>query len=296
MNNSKEARKEAERQLSEDQAIYYNWFMALLHNSVQFENLPDELPKRYLLKVLFNKGAIAYDKQTKLFLPFCPAGIDIYGLPQKYQLIGYNGYTVWRKPEQVVILRLNDRATPIEPYIYKQSCLLADLDSFLRQNLDSNRTMTIVECESESQRLSLVNEYNARRVGASMVIVNKNALKGTNLTAINTGAQWLVDQCQQVRTEVVNETLQRIGCATANTAKRERVQGAEVIASQGEALDSIYSIIDTFNYDAEVAGLSIRMIPNSSLTVQTNEVRDEFKEGEIIGQKQQKEEVDNGEN
>ena len=72
-------------------------------NAVEFENLGDT-PKRYIMRTLINYGAIAYDKETKLFLRFVPIGYDIYGLPEEYQLYGYNGYTITRKPDEVVIL------------------------------------------------------------------------------------------------------------------------------------------------------------------------------------------------
>ena len=271
----------AERKLSDDEMIYYDYFMSLLHNSVKFEGLGDT-PKRYVLEQLITNGSIAYDKGTELYLRYNGTGVDVYGLPTKYQLFGYNGFSVWRKPKDVVVLRINDKSSPLQPFLEKQAKLLADLDSFMRQNLDACRTMTVVEIDDPSQAFTALNEANSRRVGAALVIKNKNAMKGTDLKATTTGAQWLVDQVQQVRMEVINETLQRLGISTANTSKRERVQGMEVSASQGVALDSIYTMCDTFNYDAEQGGLSIRMIPNTSLTVGSNEVVDEFKEGGLV--------------
>ena len=92
---------------------YFNNYMVILktlfHNSVVVKNVEEvELPKRYLLRVLLEKGGIAYDKQTGLYLPFVKQGIDIYGLPTAYSLIGYNGYNVHRLPQEVIILRAND--------------------------------------------------------------------------------------------------------------------------------------------------------------------------------------------
>ena len=271
-------RREAERKLSEDAQIYYDYFLSLLHNSVKFEGLGDT-PKRYIMRQLISSGSIAYDKVTKLYLRYNESGIDVYGLPTKYQLFGYNGLSVWRKPKDVVILRINDSSSPLNPFLEKQAALLADLDSFLRQNLDACRTMTVVEIDDASQAFTALNEANTRKVGAALVIRNRNAMKGTDMKATTTGAQWLVDQVQQVRTEVINETLQRLGISTANTSKRERVQGMEVVASQGAALDSIYVMCDTFNYDAEQGGVAVRMIPNTSITVDSNGVEDNFKDG-----------------
>lgn len=275
---ARDERRKAELKLSDDTQIYYDYFMSLLHNSVKFEGLGDT-PKRYVMKELIASGSIAYDKQTGLYLRYNFSGVDVYGLPTKYQLFGYNGFSVWRKPKDVVILRINDRSSALEPFLIKQAELLADLDSFLRQNIDACRTMTVVEIDDISQAFTALNEANTRRVGAALLIKNRNAMKGAEMKATTTGAQWLVDQVQQVRMEIINETLQRLGISTANTSKRERVQGMEVAASQGVALDSIYVMCDTFNYDAEQGGLSVKMIPNTSLTVDTNGVADDFKDG-----------------
>ena len=112
--NTRQARKDAEKK----RECYFNNYMAqfccLFDNSVEIENLPSDLPKRYLLRILRNKGGIAFDKQTKLFLPYVEKGIDVYGLPLEYTLIGFNGFVVSRKPNEVVILRANDLKFPLD--------------------------------------------------------------------------------------------------------------------------------------------------------------------------------------
>ena len=47
----------AKRKAYEDS--YRSLFSMLFHNSVLVENLPKDLPKRYLLRVLKNRGGIA---------------------------------------------------------------------------------------------------------------------------------------------------------------------------------------------------------------------------------------------
>ena len=247
---------------------YYCDFVTLFHNSVQVEKLPSDLPKRYLLRILFTKGGIAYDKATKLFLPFVEKGIDVYGLPQSYTLIGFNGLVLDRKPEEVVILRANDLKYPLELYLYQQIEKLVDLDMAIAQNLEAIKTFTIAEVSDESSLLSLTNEVYAKRIGATVVYRNKNSMAGSELKSNQTGAQYLVDKLMQARKEVMNETLSKIGINVANVDKRERVQDLEIRASQGYALDSINTLIDTFNHDSEIGGLDIRLKGITSLYVQ----------------------------
>lgn len=262
---TRQARREAERERRQAAQEYIDFFTSVFHNSVVFDDLPEDLPKRYLLQKLLQGGKIAYDKETRLWLPCNGIGIDLYGLPEQWQLYGANGYVVMRPADAVVILRLNDIAAPLSPFIERQSELIADFDTAIAQNLDAIRTMTIYEYNDEAQALTVVNELNARRIGSVALIRNKNALQGVRNTATSTGAQFLIDKLQDARQRLINETLTRIGISSANTDKREQVQAAEVVASQGVALDALYTFVDTFNHDAERGGLSIRARANTSV-------------------------------
>lgn len=258
------------KEAQEKRNLYKNNYMirltALFHNSVVVENVKEEdIPKRYLLRVLLEKGGIAYDRETKLYLPYTRQGVDVYGLPTKYNLIGYNGFIVQRNPDEVVILRANDIKEPLLPYLEQQIEKIVDLDMAIEQNLEACKTMTIAEVVDEATLLSVANEQNAKRIGATVLFRNKNAMAGTETKVSSTGATYLVDKLLEARKEVLNETLSTIGISVSNTDKRERVQQIEVLASQGYALDSINMMIETFNHDAEAGGISIRLKGNTSL-------------------------------
>lgn len=259
---------------------YRSLFSLLYHNSVLVDNLPKDLPKRYLLRVLKNRGAIAYDKETKLFLPFSRVGIDVYGLPKEYILIGYNGLVLTRKPEEVIILRANDLEYSLEEYIENQVVKLVNYDMAIEQNLESIKTMSFAEVGDMSQLQSIESMQSAKRIGATIVYVNKKALSGCETKVQQTGAQYLIDKLRQDRKECMNETLSTIGINVANVDKKERVQDAEIRASQGFALDCISTLVETFNHDAEIGGLEIRLKANTSL-YKENELEKEKKQAEI---------------
>lgn len=260
---------------------YRSLFSLLYHNSVLVDNLPTDLPKRYLLRVLKNRGAIAYDKETKLYLPFSIEGIDVYGLPKMYILIGYNGLVLNRKPEDVIILRANDLEYSLEEYIENQVKKLVDYDMAIEQNLESIKTMSFAEVGDMAQLQSIESMQSAKRIGATIVYVNKKALSGCETKVQQTGAQYLIDKLRQDRKECMNETLSTIGINVANVDKKERVQDAEIRASQGFALDCISTLVETFNHDAEIGGLSIRLKANTSL-YKENALEKEKKQAEIL--------------
>lgn len=282
---TRQAIQEAQKRRAELSDYYSSQFCALFHNSLKVKNLPDDLPKRYLLKELYEHGAIAYDKESKLFLPFNAIGINQYGLPTDYQLIRYVGGSMSRRADEVVILRMNDIQKSIKFFIDVNVKKLVDIDMTIEQNLDAVKTMTLIEVENQNTLMSLDNMNTARTIGASIVFVNKGSGSvklGDTFKATNTGAQYLVDKLHEDRRHILNETLSIIGTALSNTEKKERVQGLEILASENYALDMLNTGIDTFNYDAELGGLDIRLEGNTNL-VRVSEVQLENMEGENNG-------------
>ena len=281
--NTREAVKEAQKRRRGYFDTYLTRFCSFFHNAVRVEtNEFKDLPKRYLLKTLMTKGGIAFDKELRLFLPFVKSGIDIYGLPKAYNLIGMNGFTRQRKADEVVILRANDLQVPLITYLEQQADKLAEIDMSIKQNLDAIKIMSVIEVPDKATMLSFSNLENARELGASVLFVNKGVNVKGNVTSVQTGAQYFVDKLQEARTQILNETFQTLGIGTMNTYKKERVQSAEVEASNFYTIDSINTLIDTFNYDAEYGGLDIRLVPNTIVTSVLEENVEEDETGEEI--------------
>ena len=221
------------------------------------------------------RGSIAYDRKTDTFLRYVGIGVDLYGLPTEYEVYGFNGFVARRYPDDVVILRINDLSNPILPYLQIQCAKLVEFDMAIEQNLEAVKTMTIAEVADDKQALTLKNMANARRVGATVIYTNKKATMGNVINVQNTGAQYLVNEMLRDKQVIKNEILTNLGIPVANTDKRERVQGLEITASIGETSAAIFTCVDTFNYDAEVGGLSIRMKANTDIEDIKNKIMTE---------------------
>lgn len=278
MSNTKKEYRKAQQKRLTYKNNYVALFTELFHNSVEVQN--SDIPKRYLLRTLLHKGGIAYDKETGLYLPYDGVGVDVYGLPTSYNLIGWNGYFVSRKTDEVVILRANDIKYPMYQYFLQQAERVTDLDMSIDQNLEACKTMSIAYCDDQKQLLSLMNEVESRRIGSTIIFVNKKATVGSGIKCESTGAQYLVDKLLEARRQILDETFSHIGISVANTDKRERVQGMEVMASQGLAKDMISTLVETFNYDAKYGGLDIRLKANTSLMKENEMTKKEGDEGE----------------
>lgn len=273
---SKQERKRAEKRRNEIASDYRNRLGLIFENSITFENLPDDLPKRYLSRVLREKGGIAYDKISGLYLPYVRMGIDVYGLPTGYTLVGYDGTVFTRRAEEVIILRTNPHSVPIQQFLDIQIEKIVEFDISILQNLDAIKTMSVIDVPDIKMLNTLQNLDDSRRIGASVAFASSLATKSLNV--FSTNAQFFIDKLNEARREIWNDTLAYLGVSTANVDKRERVQSAEIVATEGYSYDCLNILIDTFNYDAEVGGLPIRVRAN---TIMYKQLENEINNAEV---------------
>lgn len=282
-NNTKQNTLDLIKMRSSLENYYASLFENIFHNSIVVEHLPKDLPKRYILHELYSKGNIAHDYKTKLYLPVNLTGINAYGLPTRAILIRYVGAALVRPIEDVCVLRTNDRSTPIKSYIDINIKKLVELDVAMMQNIESTKTTTIVAVDGQQQMLSLANMVNAKRLGAAVIYADSQLARqvGEIIKPVPIESPYLVDKFLQDREKILNETLSLLGVATANTEKRERVQSIEVMASQNYAIDCLNVLIDTFNYDAKMGGLDIRLKPNTNLFEMKDFEMQQINKGEV---------------
>lgn len=273
---SRQERKRAEKRRNEIASDYRNRLGLIFENSITFENLPTELPKRYLTRVLREKGGIAYDKISGLYLPYVRMGIDVYGLPTGYTLVGYDGTVFTRRTDEVIILRTNPHSVPVQQFLDIQIEKIVEFDMSIMQNLDAIKTMSVIDVPDIKMLNTLQNLDDSRRIGASVAFASSLATKSLNV--FSTNAQFFIDKLNEARREIWNDTLAYLGVSTANVDKRERVQSAEIVATEGYSYDCLNILIDTFNYDAEIGGLPIRVRAN---TIMYEQLENEINNAEV---------------
>lgn len=265
--NSRAARRDAQKAREAAALTYVNQWLALLHNSIEIENLPNDVPKRYFLDVLFNHGKIVLDKETGLYLRAVYSGsIDAYGICKRVQLYGANGFTIQRNNnfDEIAILRINDLEMPLTTYLWQQARKVVDFDTAIDQNLDAIRTQTIMQVNDETELMTIINAYESRRVGATVAYVNRNNnMLADSFQVSSTGAVYLVDKLLADRKNVLYETLETLGLVGQQQEKKERVQGFEQMSGMSYCISNLFTMVDTFNYDAAAAGIDIKLKANT---------------------------------
>lgn len=280
-------------ELKEIQEQEYNYFIDLISNALIIRDLPDNVPKDWVIKSLLEKGRIGVIDigGVEKWLPATNGGeLDDMGEPLKYILNTANGMSMTYKRGNSMlkaVIRLRPSARPLIEWLRSESLNLAFIRMSKKANLVACETSQVYECGNDKTVTEMKSVFKKRSLGIPAIFSRKEGMDGS-VKNIGSNVPFIADKLNQIYTEDKNHVLSRLGILTSNSDKKERVQVGEITAQVGEVVDSIYTFIDTFNYDAERAGIPQRMELNAVVEEyygQENENK-EVIENEYIGNNQ----------
>lgn len=236
------------------------------------------------------EGQVGYDKITKKFYHVYGMGRNKYGNPTRLNFVTDNGITFIRKAyydndaDGAYLIKAMPFGYSFGDLIRKATDFITECDTASAQNLDACKTPYIVVCKDANLRKSLDTAIEQKTLGQAVVVVNEEL--GDGLKAVNIGVQYLVDKFVEIRDHEENKLLNKLGILTANTAKKERVQSAEVNSTLNVSSDYIYLFIDTFNKQCETYDLPFEMVFNGSMEeLYTNNDEDDIIDVNDVEQK-----------
>ena len=118
------------------------------------------------------------------------------------------------------------------------------------------RFVVVDDAEKGESVLSIERLSEDVEDGNSLLVIKKSIASGLNV--VDSTTPFVADKFNQLKQELINEYLSKIGISSANTNKRERVQGLEVEAASGEVRNSIKMVVDYVNEQLETYGLADR--------------------------------------
>ena len=226
--------------------FYLRRLTELASTMFEWKNLPDTIDERFLELQLFYKGQVVFFEDEALgylCLPVMGSGRwSIYNVPTQRRAYATNGY---QKPlteaDSVIIynnyLRTN---TEFDARLYAQK--LWDIDRTIQVNARAQKTPVLLKCD-ENQRLTLLNVYKEYD-GNSPVIYGDKKLNTGDFTVLQTGAPYVADKLQELKTAIWNEYLTHIGITNVNYQKKERMIRDEVTRGSGGTIASRYSRLE----------------------------------------------------
>ena len=240
-------------------------FLNLLGNAIIVKNLPDDIPERWVKKLIFDNGEFAYYNDMCLEIAG-NSGYFIYDEPTRFELRAPNREkTFFVNREDMAWIGTNYLRKPITDFLDMQVNKIVELEISMIQNLLASRNPDILGVTDKSVILSIMQAMQQKYIGMPAIYLDAGGIDGGTVQQIKLSAEFNVDKYIALTQQIVSETLAHYGILSATSDKKERVQVGELEATGDFAYDAIYSIIDYVNRDAEKQNCPIRLEFNGAL-------------------------------
>ena len=237
----------------------------MLGNAIIIKNLPDDIPERWVKKLIFDNGEFAYYNDMCLEIAG-NSGYFIYDEPTRFELRAPNREkTFFVNREDMAWIGTNYLRKPLTDFLDMQVNKIVELEVSMLQNLLASRSPDILGVTDKSVILSIMQAMQQKYIGMPAIYLDAGGIDGETVKQIKLSAEFNVDKYIALTQQIVSETLAHYGILSATSDKKERVQVGELEATGDFAYDAIYSIIDYVNRDAEKQNCPIRLEFNGAL-------------------------------
>lgn len=225
--------------------MYKRQFLTLAENVFEFKNLPKFIDTAYMNKQLLRNGGIAFFKDENisdepLCLPYTNEGkLDVYGRPQKIQVISRNGYTRVLNQDEFVIMYDNNGRYPLWLDILQYSERMAQATRTIDINIAQQKTPRFWKTKTGKEKSvkDMINNVD----GYENVVITYNDIDLDDTTVVLEPAPYVADKVDLAKDKIYNEFLRLIGIANLSYQKKERNISDEIQAMQGGTIASRYS-------------------------------------------------------
>lgn len=240
-----------ESSLEDNMGMFYLYKDALTELAISmfdWQNMPEEIDVRFLEMTLFRNGAAVFFEDDGdlgyLALPVAMNGqFNVYKIPARRRAYAVNGYQKQLTMEDSVIIYNNMIRTNSWRLVNIYARRLWDIDRSIDVNARAQKTPVVLQC-SEAQRLTALNLFKEVDGNAPVIMADKNLDINDVMKAVDIGAPYVADKLYQLKTEIWNEALTRLGISNVSYQKKERMISDEVLRNQGGTIASRYSRLD----------------------------------------------------
>ncbi|CUU51225.1 hypothetical protein [Clostridium beijerinckii] len=235
---------------------YFNRIMLMLTSLFKWENLPNNIPERFIEKTLFNEGVCAFinDNEYGQIITQCTQGseVNLYNEPIAWECFSVNGYRKTFQSDELSIIRNNKYSIPTQYLIHHHLKRLYDLERTIDKNLWYQRRLAILK-GTEDSRLTLENIMKDYDENKFLIFGSKKLDLMNNLEMLNFNIQYTGLEMEQHKEIKWNDLLNMFGINTVNTQKRERL-----ISDEANANNQMIEInVDVMLEERELAAKAI---------------------------------------
>ena len=225
--------------------MYKNQMLTLAKNVFEFKNLPDSVDVAYMNQKLLINGAVAFFKDDitddLMCLPFSSETMipDVYGRPQKINVMGENGFNRWLNKDQFVIMYDNNSMLPIYLDIIQYAQRIALCVRTQDVNIKQQRTPRLWKVPQDKEK-SIKNAIDDIDAFADQV-ATYDSTRLQDIEAVLAPAPFVSDKIDDHLKIIWAEFFRLIGVANLQEQKKERVIRDEMLVSQGGTIASRYA-------------------------------------------------------
>lgn len=234
--------------------IYYERLMELAISMFEWKNLPESVDERFLELALYSDGSAVFFRDEAmgyLALRVAIGGpLSVYNVPTYRRAFASNGYQNTLGPDDSVIIYNNMIRTNTLPIVEIYARRLWDLDRTIDVNCKAQKTPVLVT-GSEKDKLTLKQLYMEYDGNEPFIFGYADQVTPNSLKVLSTGAPYVADKLQALKTGLWNECLTALGITNVSYQKKERMITDEVVRSQGGTLASRYSRLNARRQAAE---------------------------------------------
>lgn len=268
------------RELKTNYLYYYNTLRMLTTTLFKWEGLPETIPERFIEKILFSHGRIAFahDNTISYVVARCNDNysLSMYDEATSYNLYG-NGYQKNFRDSECVIIRNNVDCIPTHFYVNYYAEKLSRIQQSIDVNLNLQKYPIGVSGD-ETQKLTLQNFIKQFEGGEPFIMSYKNADLG-GIDVINFNVPFIADKLNEMEDKYMTRCLTTFGVNNANTTKKERLVSDEV-NSNNQYLDLN---VDTMLAYRQLACEEINRMFGLNVSVRLREERQQAEQEQGFG-------------
>lgn len=233
-------------------SMYYREFLLKkILSRFEFGGFPTIWDKDYFLEVLFLEGKVCITDTRMGVLPFKTGttGIGVFEQPTKCiitnPVLGNFERTI---DVDCALIKLQYDYKGLGWMINRYSTMLAMCDSGIAVNLMNSKAAYVFKAASKAQAETIKKMYDDITQGKPAVFVGENgALNSENVYNLPVKQNFVANDIQLLKHQILNEFLTEIGINNTNTDKRERLTDDEVNANNDEVYANIQHWYDNIS-------------------------------------------------
>lgn len=223
--------------LSISTMYYRHYLLTVILGAYEVTGAPESWDMPYLLTTLYTDGHFTITDTPLGILPLqCGfTGINVFNHPTDVQVANPVLGSFTRKiGEDCALVTLDYTFGGIMPLIDRFAVMLSMCDSAIAVNLMNSKVSFIGLCSSKAQAASMKKMYDMLSKGEPAVFVRGDQINQDTFFFNRAKENYVANDIQETKRNIVNEFLTRIGIRNANRFKRERLNTDEVNSNNDE--------------------------------------------------------------